>query len=104
MADYRIVCTEQEPAGASPKHAHIVAVGVGDDSARAGERLTTDEVIAAMNRGHRFYTKGERSGRVATVIQVRCTPCNRIIIKSAPDAVEDNNLDSLRYCRFNTAA
>ena len=103
MADYRIVCTEQEPAGAPPKHAHIVAVGTGDDPNRAAQRLTTDQVIAMMNRGDRFYTKGERSGRVAFVIQVQCTPCRRTIIKSAPDAVEDNNLDSLRYCHFQAA-
>ena len=102
--DYRIVCTTQEPFGAPPKHAHIVAVGVGDDPSKATERFTLEEVISKMDRGDRFYTKGERSGRIALVIKVRCTHCGHCIIKSVPDAVQDNNLDSLRYCRFNAAA
>ena len=103
MADYRIVCTEQEPAGAPPKHAHIVAVGVGNDPNRAAQRLTTEQVIAMMDRGDRFFTKGDRSGRIAFVVKVYCTQCGRTIIKSAPDAVLDNNLDSLRYCHFQAA-
>lgn len=102
--DYRIVCTEQEPVGAPPQHAHIVAVGTGDDANKSSQRYTLAEVIRMMDRGDRFYTKGERSGRIALVIKVACSRCGHTIIKSAPDAVQDNNLDSLRYCRFNAAA
>lgn len=101
---YRIVCTEQEPAGAPPQHAHIVAVGIGDDQNAASKRLTLQEVIAMIDRGNQFYTKGERSGLIAQVIKVPCARCGRFIIRSTPDAVRDNNLDSLRYCRFNVAA
>lgn len=102
--DHRIVCTEQLPIGASPQHAHIVAVGIGSDANKASERLTSEEVMRRMDRGDRFYTTGERSRKVALVVKVPCGHCGRYIIKSSPDAVLDNNLDSLRYCRFNSAA
>ena len=102
--EHRIVCTEQLPVGASPQHAHIVAVGIGTDPNKASERMTSEQVMERMDRGDRFYTKGEQSGRLALVIKVPCGRCGRYIIKSSSDAVLDNNLDSLRYCRFNSAA
>lgn len=104
MGTYRIVCTEQRPVGAPPQHAHIVAVGVGDDPTKASRRLTKEEVIAMMDRGDRFYSKGETSGKTAAIVKFPCGHCREWIIKSTPDAVYDNNLDSLRYCQFSTAA
>lgn len=99
MADYRIVCTVQEPADQPPTHAHIVAVGTGTDPAQAAKRWTLDEVLTAMDRGDRFYTQGERTGRVALVEKYVCARCRRTYIRSNPDAVADNNLDGLRPCR-----
>src|ERR1043165_7442445 len=98
MAQHRIVCTNQEPAGNSPTHAHIVAVGIGNSVERYAYRMALPDVIAAMNRGEVFYTKGEQSGKVALVNKVYCPQCSHEIIRSAPDAVHDNNLDSLAYC------
>lgn len=101
MAQHRIVCTTQEPAGYPPEHAHIVAVGIGTDANQAQNRMTLQEVLLAIDRGEVFYTVGPQSGKVALVQKAACPHCYRPIIRSAPDAVRDNNLDSLRYCRWN---
>jgi hypothetical protein len=98
MATLRIVCTVQEPSGHSNQQAHIVAVGVGDDPNKAGQRWTLDEVLAAIDHGDILYTRGTTSNKVALVEKYTCTPCRRVYIQSAADAVTDNNLDSLRPC------
>ncbi len=79
-------------------HAHIVSVGIGNDSNKADTKMTLDQVIAGIDRGDVFYTYGEQSRKTAIVIKASCGHCRRTIIKSAPDAVTDNNLDSLRRC------
>jgi hypothetical protein len=99
--NYRIVCTEQEPVYLPTRHAHIVAVGTGVNPDQATLRWTLQEVIEAIENGwHTFYTQGERSGLIARVVVVYCAICRRKIIKSTPDAVYDNNLDSLRRCHL----
>jgi hypothetical protein len=100
MARHRVVCTEQEPVSLPTSHAHIVAVGTGTDPNQANTRWTLAQVIAAINRGEVFYTYGERSQKVALVRVVACPTCGHSIIRSAPDAVQDNNLDYLRRCNF----
>jgi hypothetical protein len=45
MATYRIVCTDQEPSGHSKQHAHIVAVGIGDDPNKVQRKWALDEVL-----------------------------------------------------------
>ena len=97
----RIVCTEQEPAPNPPKHAHIVAVGIGNDPNRADKRLTLNQVIHMMDNGDNFYTIGLQTGKSAWVEKYFCRSCNRYHIRSAPDHTTDNNLDNLRYCKFN---
>ena len=98
--NFQIVCTEQVPAQNPPKHAHIVAVGVGDDPNRANKRLSLNTVIQMMDDGDRFYTRGQKTGRIAWVEKYICTSCRKYHIRSAPDATTDNNLDSLRYCHW----
>lgn len=100
MASYRIVCTEQAPLGVPHSHAHIVAVGTGIDSTSAAERWALDQVLAAIDRGHVFYTLGDVSGRRAEVEKYVCAFCRRTYIRSRPDAVRDNNLDNLRACAW----
>lgn len=100
MARHRIVCTEQEPFSQPTTHAHIVSVGTGSSSGW-DRRWTLDEVLAAMKRGDTFYTKGETSGREATVEPFECAKCRRTFIRSRPDAVWDNNLDSLSRCKVS---
>lgn len=104
MAYYRIVCTEQKPYPNPPTHAHIVAVGTGDDPYRASRRWTLTEVLDAMDLGDVFFTRGEQSGQVALVVKYLCVHCFGYHIKSAADAVTDNNLDSLRYCAWERSA
>jgi hypothetical protein len=99
---YRIACTNQEPVNYPTTHAHIVAVGTGTDPNKADKRWSLAEVLAAMDRGDVFYTQGEQSGKVALVEKYQCSRCNRTYIRSTPDAVYDNNLDSLRRCNWPT--
>ena len=96
LMDYRIICTVQEPSS-TLGHGHIVKVGTGA-SARAFDRLwTVAEVYSAIDLGHRFLTYGEQSRKWALVEKFRC--CHRDTLKSAPDAVTDNNLDNLPRCK-----
>ncbi len=98
MATYRITCTQQVPVTEPTTHAHIVAVGTGLTAQSYSRRWTLNEVLAAMDRGDVFYTTGEQSGRTAYVEKYVCTLCRRTYIRSNPDAVKDNNLDSLPRC------
>src|SRR5262245_26039533 len=100
MARYRIVCTQQEPANHPPTDAHIVNVGTGSDPKKADRMWTSDEVLNAMKRGDTFYTQGEQSGKVANVEPYACSNCRRTYIRSSPDRVYDNDLDSLRTCHW----
>ena len=81
-------------------HAHIVSVGIGNDPSKADSKMTLGQVIAAIDAGDTFWTYGEGSKKWAQVHKVSCDRCGRTIIRSGPDAVKDNNLDSLRRCRW----
>ena len=100
MTTYRIVCTEQLPASNPPQHAHIVAVGVGDNPEKATVRFTLAEVVQKITYGDTFYTKGPQSGKIATVEKYYCGYCLQYHIRSSRDAVTDNNLDHMRYCQW----
>jgi hypothetical protein len=82
----------------SNQEEHIVAVGVGDDPNTAVRRWTLDEILAAMDLADIFYTRGTTSDNVALVEKYTCTQCGRVYIRSAAEAVTDNDLDSLRRC------
>jgi hypothetical protein len=98
MADYRIICTNQEPADRSTHDAHIVAVGTGTSPDSYTRKWTVAEVYAAMDRGDTFHTIGRTSGRRAEVRKWSCRGCRRSTLRSASDAVTDNNLDELPQC------
>jgi uncharacterized protein DUF3892 len=98
MARYRIICTNQDPPYQPTTHAHIVAVGTGTSPDHYDQKWTLNEVLAAMDRGNTFYTQGRQSGRVAEIEKYTCSTCRRIYIRSAPDAIPDNNLDNLPRC------
>ena len=102
MSIYRIVCTNQEPATEPPQHAHIVAVGIGHDPNHASQRLTLSQVIQMIDGGDQFYTQGVQSGKIANVEKYVCQHCRQYHIRSAPDAVKDNNLDNLRFCNWSS--
>jgi len=98
MASFRIICTNREPVFQPTNHSHIVAVGTGPTPDRYDRKWSLAEVLAAIDQGHTFYTKGERSEKVAAVRKFPCPECGHTTIRSTPDAIEDNNLDSLRRC------
>ncbi|HQU12529.1 MAG TPA: DUF3892 domain-containing protein [Acidiphilium sp.] len=99
MAMYRITCTVQVPVYQPNNHAHIVEVGTGDEK---GYSLlwTLPEVFSAMDSGDTFYTSSPSTGKSAWVHKVACPICGyRYILRSAPDAIFDNNLDALPRCQ-----
>jgi Protein of unknown function (DUF3892) len=102
MSQFQVVCTEQTPISSPRNHAHITAVGTGSNPDKAAERWTLQRVVHAIDvQGHTFYTVGRTSGKVALVETINCPAhCGERIIRSAADAVSDNNLDNLRTCRF----
>ncbi len=100
----RIVCTEQVPIGASPLCARIVKVGVSDGGDYWEREMDVGVVMALIDQGWVFYTKGTRTGKVAIVQKYWCTNCRRYHIRSAPDCTVDNNLDYLAYCQWGKAA
>ena len=100
MATFRIVCTEQQPANQPPSHAHIVAVGLGNDPNNETQRMTLTEVVNAIDFGHEFFTQGVQTAKTARVEKFWCQYCRQYHIRSSPDATRDNNLDYLRYCNW----
>lgn len=101
MAQYRIICTTQEPPQLPNDRAHIVAVGTidtGSAASRYDRYWKLGEVLAAMDRDDTFYTFGQASPKKASVEKYVCPWCSRTHIRSSPDAVKDNNLDNLPTC------
>jgi len=74
-------------------HEHIEWVGI------KGERyaVSVGDVYRLMDAGHRFYTVSPSTGAVALVEKMHC--CRVDTLRSAADAVRDNNLDNLPSCR-----
>jgi len=98
MAQYRIICTTQEPPTLPNDRAHIGAVGTGSSASAVDKYWLLSEVLAAMDSGDTFFTFGERSRKTASVHEYVCPWCSRTHTRSSPDAVEDNNLDNLSTC------
>jgi hypothetical protein len=95
MADYRIICTRKStptPAG----HQHIVQVGVGTQPSAYTQLINVSAVYQAMDKGDRFYTQSVSTGDIALVSRWHC--CGIDTLRSAADAVADNNLDNLPSC------
>lgn len=104
MANIRIICTDQKPIYQPAEHAHIVAVGVDmNEDGRIDARHELATVVRNIkSRAHNYYTYGLDSGKVAFVEVIDCpSHCGERVIRSTPDAVRDNNLDSMRYCQWN---
>jgi hypothetical protein len=98
MAEYRIVCTTQEPSQVPNDRAHIVAVGTGSSASHYDRYWQLSEVLAAMKDDDKFYTFGETSHQRAEVKEYECPNCSQTHIQSDRDAVKDNNLDNLPNC------
>ncbi len=94
MADYRIVCINTEHP-----HRHITRAGTGNP-ARADEVWTVAQVRSKIAQGDTFHTISPSTGRRAEVRSGDCNVdgCTVKTIRSAADAIADNNLDNLRAC------
>ena len=79
--------------------AHIVAVGTGSSASTYDQYWLLKEVLKAMDAGDEFYTFGETSLQRAEVEKYKCADYSETHIRSTPDAVKDNNLDSLPGCK-----
>jgi hypothetical protein len=95
MTQYRIVCIKQHPFDQPHSHEHVIQVGTGTLLGKPEHLWTMRELFSAMDRGSEFYTYGEQSKKVAGVQKFRCPHCSYDSIRSAPEAVKDNNLNQL---------
>jgi hypothetical protein len=95
--EYQIVCAERLES-----HEHITHVGTGTDAQTATKRWTVQAVRTALENGDRFYTVSPSTDRVADVRAYDAVVDGRTVetIRSSADAVEDNNLDNIRVCRW----
>ncbi|MGO9198584.1 MAG: DUF3892 domain-containing protein [Acidimicrobiales bacterium] len=88
----RIVCVTTEHA-----HRHIVKVGLN-----TGVDLTVKQVRERIDDGEKFQTHSPSTGENAEVKKDTCRKgdpaCTVETIRSAADAIADNNLDNLPVC------
>jgi hypothetical protein len=84
----KIVCVTK-----AHHHGHITHVGIAD-----GTRMTVDAVYHQIRNGAVFFTVSSSTNKIALVRTFTCPSCHFDTIRSAPDAVTDNNLDNLRAC------
>jgi hypothetical protein len=96
--DYRITCTIKSQPVSPHFHGHVIRVGVGDDQVWR-QMLTVDQVYTMMRNQDRFYVVGMQSRKTAFVNPYRCDQCGINSLRSAPDAVQDNNIDNLPACQ-----
>jgi hypothetical protein len=94
MAEHRIICTRKDSFDMPHLHSHVMIVGT-EKSAGYSKLWTVTQVYNAMDQGESFYTHGDTSGKRALVHKYQCPHCSQNTLQSAPDAVTDNNLDSL---------
>ena len=95
MAQYRVVCTIQIPPDRPNDRAHIVRAGTGTTTTHYDLLGDVAEVTIAIRNGLPFYTQGTQSGKIALAEVVGCSIYGHSYLRSSPDAVPDNNLDSL---------
>jgi hypothetical protein len=95
MADHRIVCvTTLAP------HRHIISAGTGDNPTAPSTTYTVSKVRSMIDGGETFHTVSPSTGAKAAVRKDTCPEprCTVATIRSAADAVTDNNLDYLAAC------
>jgi hypothetical protein len=98
MASYRIVCVDTERP-----HRHIEQVGTADYLEQPVRLWTVTDVRAALVRGDTFHTESLSTGTRAEVHEDMCAAdrCAAWTLRSAPDAMADNNLDNMSPCTFS---
>ena len=94
----RIVCVEREPVFLPKHHPHVARVGTGLEPGTLARLWSVEEVIEAFARGDSFFTRSSSTDLIARIEIVACDVCGRRILRSAADAVTDNDLDELPAC------
>jgi hypothetical protein len=84
------------------EHSYVLSVGTKtkDGQTTTTTEFTVGEVYAAIDKGDIFYTVSSSTNAIALVHKYTCKEkdCNVAILKSAADAVTDNNLDNISSC------
>jgi hypothetical protein len=84
------------------EHSHITSVGHIDRDAHTAttKTYTVADVYTALDALTVFYTVSPTDGKIALVHKYTCKEanCGFKTLKSAADAVKDNNLDNLPGC------
>ena len=91
----RIVCTDQEPAGAGHDAAHIVAGGIGSSNGNPDNLEDVETIRRNIRNGTTYYTR--YAGNRADVHPYTCS-CGTKTIRTDPDSSGANNLDNLPGC------
>ncbi len=99
MAEHRIICTRQESFDSPHAHDHVIIVGTEQSAEGYSKLWTVTQVYNAMDQGHSFYTRGDKSGKNAAVQKYTCPHCEQNTLRSASDAVTDNKLENLTKCQ-----
>jgi hypothetical protein len=95
-APRKIVCVTTD----DHSHQHIVSVGVNGDPEAPFDKLTVDEVRAAILAGQGFVTHGPGTERPRIVRSASCRieGCHVKTIESVPEIDVENSLYDLDAC------
>jgi len=93
MATYQITCADRLDA-----HEHITHVGINGQHGT----WTVDYVRRLISQGSTFFTISPSTHQRAAVLVSDARHVERTVetLTSAPDAIQDNNLDNLRTCSY----
>jgi anti-anti-sigma factor len=89
-SDYRVACVNKKLSRSGDEH--IVSVRISGEP----DTITVQQAYRRMDARHHLYTVSPSTGAMVFVEKYRC--CDMHTLRSVPDAVHDNNLDSLDPC------
>jgi hypothetical protein len=90
MSDYPITCVNKKLSRSGDEH--IVSVRIRGEP----DTITVQQAYRRMDARHHLYTMSPSTGDMVFVEKHRC--CDMDTLRSVPDGVHDNNLDSLDPC------
>lgn len=90
MSDYPIACVNKNRSPSGDEH--IVSVRIRGEP----DTITVRQAYRRMDARHHLYTVSPSTGAMVFVEKYRC--CDMDTLRSVPDGVHDNNLDSLDPC------
>ena len=90
MSDYPITCVNKKLSPSGDEH--IVSVRIRGEP----DTITVQQAYRRMDARHHLYTVSPSTRAMVFVEKYRC--CDMDTLRSVPDGVHDNNLDSLDPC------